>query len=110
MTSTRSDTIGPASRPVSIPDDVLVPGRQVAQGRIELPVNIWWTGSQRTFDLDDPKDLRRVYVLVLSEGTEEDVSHFIDGEILLQIFDELRLPRHVEKRWREWFSERAIEV
>lgn len=43
---------------------------------IELTLHLWWSGD-RAFDLDDPVDRRRVYEVVLREGTAEDASRYI---------------------------------
>jgi hypothetical protein len=39
---------------------------------VTLPRHLWWSGPRR-FDLADPVDRRRVYELVLREGTAADV-------------------------------------
>jgi hypothetical protein len=110
MVSPRSAKVGPASRPVAIPEDFSSRERKPASGRVTLPLHIWWSEPERSFDLSRTEDLRRVYGLVLAEGTEEDVLHFIDPTILIAIWSDLLLPTYVERAWEAWFEENGISV
>ena len=106
MSRTRSTTIGPASRPVAIPDDIDDPRRSRATGRVELPFHVRWNGPPIAYDLDDPRDRRRVYEQVLREGTEDDVRFFIDVHQLIALWDDLVLPPHVRNAWASWLQTR----
>lgn len=64
---------------------------------IALPLHLWWSGP-RAFDLTDPADLRRVYEIVLREGTAADVRRFFDVTVLRSVLDELDLLPTV-RRW-----------
>src|SRR5262245_18735321 len=83
----RSLELGPAARPVAVPDD-LGSSMPKASGPIELPLHIRWSGPPLTYDLDDRADRARVYEHVLREGTESDVPYYIDAEQLLDLWDE----------------------
>lgn len=88
------------ARPVAVPDD-LGSSREHETGVVELPLHIRWSGPHRVYDLGDPDDMRRVYEQVLREGTEEDVRRFVDLGRLLEVWDDLVLPRHVRRAWAE---------
>ncbi len=60
--------LGPATRPVSIPDDLETTRARVTSGRGELPLRVAWSGPRRTYDLDDPHDRLLVYELVMAEA------------------------------------------
>jgi hypothetical protein len=92
---TRSATLGPATRPVAIPDDVDATGVVKAQGLVELPLRVRWSGPARRYDLSDRRDRALVYEQVLTEGTEEDVRRFVDVNELVELWPDLVLPRHV---------------
>lgn len=99
------------SRPVAIPDDVDDPDVPKASGRIELPLRVRWSHPLRTYDLDDPRQLRRVYEQVLREGTEEDVRRFVDVDSLVANWDELVLPPRVRRAWADWLrARRGVDV
>lgn len=51
MARTRSSLLGPASRPVAIPDDIDDPYLPKAAGVIELPLPIAWSEPSLAFDL-----------------------------------------------------------
>ncbi len=60
-------------------------------------------GPPKTYDLDDRSDPSRVYEQVLREGTAEDIRSFIDVEQLLDLWDDLVLPRSLRRAWIGWF-------
>lgn len=71
-----------------------------AFARVQLPVHLDWSSERRTYDLSDRSDRRRVYELVLREGTPQDVLRFVDGALLVDLWDELALPDEVRAAWR----------
>ncbi len=102
MASTRSSELGPAARPVAVPDDLDDPTLRKARGEVELPLHIRWSGPPITYDLDDRADRARVYEQVLREGTEDDVRFYVDGHQLRDLFYELVLPPPVRRAWAGW--------
>ena len=102
----RSATLGPDARPVAIPDDVDDPSITKANGTVELPLRVRWTGVPRQYDLDDPAERARVYEQVLSEGTDDDIRRFIDVDVLAGTWEQLVLPPRVRVAWAEWFRRR----
>lgn len=85
-------------RPVEIPDDLGTRTAAVRSGRVKLPTRIAWSG-QPEYDLGDPKDRARVYELVMTEGTEDDVRTYIDLEVLVAMWDTIWLAPHVREQW-----------
>ena len=102
----RSATLGPAARPVSIPDDIDAPGVKKAQGVVELPLRVRWSGPTRVYDLSRRADRARVYELVLAEGTADDVRLYVQLDELIELWPDLVLPRHVRRAWSEWLATR----
>ena len=94
--------MGPAARPVAIPDDVDAPQVEKASGRVELPLRVQWSRPRRSYDLSDPYDRMRVYEQVLREGTEEDVRWSIEVDVLIDLWDEMVLPPYVRQEWARW--------
>ena len=94
------------TRPVAIPNDVDDPTIEKARGVVELPLRVRWSHPLRTYDLDDPRQLRRVYEQVLREGTDDDVRRFIDVDELLRHWDQLILPPPVRRAWANWLRRR----
>jgi transcriptional regulator with XRE-family HTH domain len=84
---------------------VVVPTRlpQLPAGQalasVELPLTLNWSQPGRVFRLVDRGDRARVYELVLREGTEADVIRYVDGVLLVDLWDELVLPRSVRVAW-----------
>ena len=102
MAHTRSYELGPAARPVALPEDLEDPSIVKATGRIELPLHVRWSGSPITYDLGDRVDRARVYEQVLREGTKDDVRFYIDADQLRELWDELVLPPTVRRDWADW--------
>ena len=99
MVTPRSSTLGPSSRPVAVPPNFDAAGNVTVKGRVELPVHVWWSEPSRSFDMDSVRDRKRVCELVLSEGDESDVLHYVRFEDLRAWWTELFLPRHVREAW-----------
>ena len=67
-------------------------------GRVRLPVHLDWSAG-RVYDLTDPVDRRRVYELVLREGSLDDLRRYIAVRELTEQFDELVLPDEIRTAW-----------
>jgi DNA-binding XRE family transcriptional regulator len=70
-----------------------------ALARVVLPLHLNWSSPGRGFDLRDRRQRALVYEMVLREGTPEDVLAYIDGVLLVDLWDELVLPRDVRTAW-----------
>lgn len=92
--------------PPEIPYDVEAPERVKARGVVRLPLRVNWSDADPTYDLGDRRQRALVYEQVLSEGTAEDVRWFIDVNELIDLWDELVLPRAVSQAWISWIAER----
>lgn len=109
MTSTRTAALGPAARPVSVPDDVDSPAIEKAKGTVVLPLRVRWSGPSKTYDLRDRRDRLRVYEQVLREGNDDDVRRYVDVEELRLLWDDLVLPSHVRQAWAAWFRRHGFD-
>jgi len=110
MVPSRSSDLGPASRPVAIPNDFATSTIDKASGIIRLPNRIRWSGPDLTFDMDNAADRHRVYELVLVEGEEEDVRHYVRLDELIVVWSDIFLPAYVRAAWQEWFAFHQIDV
>ena len=96
-----------ACREVPTPDDIDDPGITKAAGVVELPIHIDWSYAG-PFDLDDEVQRRWLYQLVLTEGNEDDVRHYIQLDVLLEMWPRMWLSQHVVEAWQAWFDRRGI--
>lgn len=102
---TISPTVGFAAvcvgrgRSVEVPS--VLPRQRLAQAFrvVELPLHLNWSDRGRRFDLRDRRQRARVYELVIVEGGPADVLTFIDGALLVDLWDELVLPAAVRLAW-----------
>ncbi len=108
--TTRDGTVGPPTRPVAIPDDLIETSTRVARGVVNLPVHVRWSDPVRTYDLSDPRDRALVYEQVLTEGTEDDVRRFVDVDGLMDLWDQLILPAHVREAWSAWLAAHDLQA
>ncbi|MBO0879870.1 MAG: three-Cys-motif partner protein TcmP [Mycobacterium sp.] len=75
--------------------------RGPTHGLAELPLWLFWN-PDRTFDLDQPGMLRWMYENVLREATRaEDLTTYLNGEILVAVWSDLFLPKGVRQAWQE---------
>lgn len=87
------------TRPVAVPADVDDSRLEKAGGVIELPLHVSWSGPRIQWYLADRRQRARVYEIVLSEGTDEDVRWFIDVDQLVDLWNDLWLAPHVRHAW-----------
>ncbi len=82
-----------------------------ALAAVELSLTLNWSQPGRVFRLSDRSDRARVYELVLREGSEADVLAYVDGALLVDLWDELVLPRVVRAAWSPVIERvRAVQV
>jgi hypothetical protein len=66
---------------------------------VELPLHLNWSYRGRRFDLRDRRQRARVYELVLREGRPLDALTYLDGALLIDLWNELVLPVAVRAAW-----------
>jgi prevent-host-death family protein len=76
--------------------------RGPAHGVVELPLRLFWSAPDRTFDLDQPSMLQALYETVLREASRPgDLSSYLNGEILVAVWPGLYLPKGVRRAWED---------
>ncbi|PRZ40840.1 DNA-binding XRE family transcriptional regulator [Antricoccus suffuscus] len=81
-----------------------------ALATVKLPVHLNWSDRGRQFDMRDRRQRARVYEIVLREGGPEDVLRYVDGALLVDLWDELVLPAAVRSSWNAVVSGGADKV
>jgi transcriptional regulator with XRE-family HTH domain len=86
-------------RSIVVPSELprLDPARALAV--VTLPLHLNWSEPDRVFDLGDRRQRARIYEIVLREGGAEDLLTYVDGVLLVELWDELVLPREVRSAW-----------
>jgi DNA invertase Pin-like site-specific DNA recombinase len=76
--------------------------RGPAEGTLELPLRLFWSSPDRTFDLGKPFMLRSLYETVLREASrQEDLTTYLNGDTLLAVWPDLYLPKGVRQAWED---------
>ena len=70
-----------------------------AMAAITLPLHVSWSGPGRVSHLADRVQRARVYEALLREGRPADIVAYVDGALLVDLWDELVLPRDVRDAW-----------
>lgn len=70
-----------------------------ALARVVLPSHLYWSGPPLEYDLSNRRDRARVYEIVLREGVPNDLMKYIDGAFLIDLWDDLVLPRVLRAAW-----------
>ncbi|MEV5957514.1 hypothetical protein ACFXDF_31560 [Streptomyces sp. NPDC059426] len=60
-----------------------------AHSFVDLPLHIAWSGL-RTYDLDRPRQRMSLYRSVLAEGQREDITCFLNRDLLLALWPTMR--------------------
>ena len=73
-----------------------------AHGTLELPLRLFWSAPDRTFDLDDVDVLKSMYEKVLRAAARaEDLSTYLNGGRLTDVWADLFLPQDLRQAWEE---------
>lgn len=76
--------------------------RGPAEGLVELPLRLFWSAADRTFDLSDSDLLRSMYEKVLREAIRVDeLSTYLNAGRLIAVWPDLFLPRDVRQAWED---------
>jgi len=86
-------------KPIWIPDRLPRLGATRALATVELPLHLNWSAPGRVFDLRSRADRARVYEIVLQEGTAADILAYVDGVLLVDLWEDLVLPRSIRSAW-----------
>ena len=72
------------------------------RGVVELPLRLFWSAPDRTFDLGQPSMLQAMYEAVLREASRpDDLARYLNGEVLVAVWPELFLPKGLRRAWEE---------
>jgi hypothetical protein len=75
-----------------------------AQGLVQLPFHVAWSGMT-SYDLAKPRQRMGLYRTVLHEGMHEDLTRYLNQDLLLQLWPRLRrlVGRTVRTVWEDAF-------
>ncbi len=90
---------GARGEPYVVPDRLWRLDLTDALATVMLPRHLHWSGPSRRFRLSERRDRSRVYEIVLREGTEADLMTYIDGAMLVDLWDDLVLPWQLRDAW-----------
>ncbi|MFI8537509.1 hypothetical protein ACIGMX_45615 [Streptomyces aquilus] len=82
--------------------------RGPVRGVVDLPPHVAWSGLT-SYDLDKPRQRMGLYRTVLHEGLREDLTAFLNHDVLLELWPTLRrlVGRTVRTVWEEAFPQLA---
>jgi hypothetical protein len=76
--------------------------RGPADGTFELPLRLFWSSTDRRFNIDSASTRRWLYQTVLREAARpSDLTDYLDPGILIKVWPDLRLPASVRRAWEE---------
>lgn len=99
------DITGVRGRVFQVPSQLPSLPPQQALANVTLPLSLNWSQPGREYQLRDRSDRARVYEAVLREGGPQDVLTYIDGVLLIDLWDEMALPRDLRAAWDPLITE-----
>jgi transcriptional regulator with XRE-family HTH domain len=93
------DQVTTRGRTVSVPTTLRRLPLDRAFASVVLPLHLNWSDPGRRFDLRDRAQRAWVYEIVLREGMPEDILTYVDGALLIDLWDELVIPRDIRAAW-----------
>lgn len=82
--------------PDRLPD---LPAREALR-TLAMPLHLDWSRPRRSVRLGDRRERARAYEVVLREGVPADIESIVDGALLVDIWDEIVIPRAVRSEWQ----------
>ncbi|MGY1497006.1 hypothetical protein ACW4TU_10445 [Streptomyces sp. QTS52] len=81
------------------------------RGVVELPLHVAWSGMT-SYDLGKPRQRMGLYRTVLHEGLSDDLPHYLNQDLLLQMWPVLRtlVGRTVRTVWEDAFPKLAART
>lgn len=71
-----------------------------ADGTVELPLHLFWSSPDRTFNLGERHDALAMYETVLGEaGSHDDLATYLNAGLLRALWPDLHLPVGTRKAW-----------
>lgn len=71
----------------------------------EMPLHLDWSRLGRVVDLADRRQRARAYEVALREGRPVDIESIVDGALLVDLWDELVLPKRLKAAWQHLVEE-----
>lgn len=94
-----TEYVTPRGRTVTVPSALPRLTVQQALATVVLPLHLNWSTPGRRFDLADRSQRARVYEIVMREGGPDDILTYVDGALLVDLWDDLVLPRDLRTAW-----------
>lgn len=73
------------------------------KGVVGLSARLFWSGPDPRavrWDLADPGRRRDLYEIILVEGALDDIQRLVNGDALVELWDQMYLPPWVRTAWR----------
>lgn len=96
--------VGARSEPFVVADRLWRLDVAAALATIALPQHLHWSGPSRDYRLRNRRDRARVYEIVLREGDPHDLLTYVDGALLVDLWDDLVLPVAIRQAWEPLIS------
>jgi transcriptional regulator with XRE-family HTH domain len=87
-------------KPFFVPNQLPQLSPAASRARVTLPKRVSWSGPQGKWDLADRSQRLLAYQLLLAEGDPVDISTFVDGTLLIDLWSEMFLPDEIRTAWQ----------
>lgn len=90
------------TRPYGAPPTDFTALRGKRSGQVHLPKHLDWSPG-RAYRLDDTRQRRALYEVLLQEGSTQEFETYLNAELLASDWAHLRLPPKVRAAWEDQF-------
>jgi transcriptional regulator with XRE-family HTH domain len=89
----------PRGRRIHVPNRLWQLNPVDAFRTVQLPLSVNWSNPGKEFDLSVRRQRARLYEIVIREGMPKDMLKFIDGSLLIDLWQEIVLPQVIRTHW-----------
>jgi transcriptional regulator with XRE-family HTH domain len=95
-----SEILTPRNHVIMVPDRLWRLPLEQAFARVTLPLQLSWSTPGREYLMRNRRRRARVYEIVLREGSEHDLLTYMDGALLIDLWEELVVPSDIRRAWQ----------
>jgi len=87
-------------KPFFVPHQLPQLPPSAAMAQVHLPMHVNWSNPEQIWDLSNRSQRLLAYQMLIAEGGPDDISTFVDGSLLIDLWQEMFVPEDIRAAWQ----------